>query len=1287
MKNFKFYIAIISTLGYFSTQAQNQYQVPQPSDGNYILGRTYQTSKDHRDSISIKGDVVETIQYFDGLGRNQQSIGLGQSPNGNDMVSPIEYDGYGRMVREWLPFPEQATVKGEIHIGAKTNAQQHYLQAFSADFQGVTDPSNVNAYSEKLLDPSPLNRVQKQGAPGADWAIGTDDTDHTIGYEYGANTHDPLDPNNAGNDNVRLFTVAFSNNDTEAPSLSNDGFYLENQLSKTVTKDENHNSGNDHTTEEFTNKSGQVVLKRTYNNSERHDTYYVYDDFGNLTYVLPPLVDTAVTVDQTVLANLCYQYVYDHRNRLVEKQLPGKEREYIVYNNLDQPVLTQDALQRTTNEWLFTQYDVHGRVAYTGKTTIVGDRPTVQATVTALPDSQELWTARTPDALTTNTIGGAVLNYDVNGYPNVSDITEVLTVNYYDNYDFDRANEPAPPTTVFGANLDSRTQGLATGSKIKVLEVSPAQWITTITRYDEKGRAIYTYGENAYLETEDLIESELDFVGKPLTVRSAHTRTQGGVEATIVVIDNFEYDNVSRLLKQTQCLGDETMGYSCEGAPDVDLTLQNITINEDRSAQTSIVIGPTTTIDPGSNGVTLAVTGPGAQEELIAYNSYDDLGQLVAKKVGGTPGADYAATTGLQTVDYTYNVRGWLKAINQDANADNDLFNFGIAYNDPQNFGANENPTVLFNGNISQTTWNTSSTNSTGNLVSERYSYTYDALNRIATGTDNTGNYNLNNITYDKNGNILTLNRQGHTNSGITNFGAMDNLTYTYANGGNTLTNVADNNASDSYGFVDVNGSGTEYVYDDNGNMTMDLNKGIPADGITYNHLNLPTSVTLPGGTISYIYDAAGMKLKKTAGSSVTEYAGNYVYSGNTTATTLQFFSQTEGYVTPSGVEGSYDYVYQYKDHLENIRLSYVDNSGTLEIVEENNYYPFGLKHKGYNDATSPLGNSVANRWKFGGKELDDSFNDALATYDFGARNYSPDLGRWMNLDPLAEKYTNLSPYNYVANNVINAIDPDGRLIIFIGGLRMQTGRSDQLWWGKSGIYAGDIFGYWRTPVGGTNSFGQRADLVRTFSRMHFDYNHLFTSGSSRYDSSAEDRRSEGVKKAKKFYKNYSKGKVKLADDETIKIVSHSQGGAHAAGFAEQLMTYKDADGNSLFNVEVIYYITPHQPGDITHPNGPVGFQWSHFNDAVTNAEDWLSLFNGGSNHAMINNLTSPDHFFEGTILGGEEQPEATGATGNRNGHNADDNQQNIINTLSDFCKNNPDKCREIDLVPNRTNR
>ncbi|MCX2682137.1 M91 family zinc metallopeptidase [Galbibacter sp. EGI 63066] len=167
-----------------------------------------------------------------------------------------------------------------------------------------------------------------------------------------------------------------------------------------------------------------------------------------------------------------------------------------------------------------------------------------------------------------------------------------------------------------------------------------------------------------------------------------------------------------------------------------------------------------------------------------------------------------------------------------------------------------------------------------------------------------------------------------------------------------------------------------------------------------------------------------------------TDYAGNYIYGDDHTGEgpELEFFNHAEGYVTPNGSD--YDYVYQYKDHLGNVRLSYMDanNNGSVatdEIVEESNYYPFGLKHKGYGPGISSLGNDVAQRWKYNGKEFDESLD--INTYDFGARNYDPALGRWMNIDPLAENYDYLSPYVYTANNPVFYIDPDGQRIAIYG--------------------------------------------------------------------------------------------------------------------------------------------------------------------------------------------------------------------------------------------------------------
>ncbi|TPV31126.1 RHS repeat-associated core domain-containing protein, partial [Paucihalobacter ruber] len=343
--------------------------------------------------------------------------------------------------------------------------------------------------------------------------------------------------------------------------------------------------------------------------------------------------------------------------------------------------------------------------------------------------------------------------------------------------------------------------------------------------------------------------------------------------------------------------------------------------------------------------------------------------------------------------------------------------------------GYNEGTNPLYNGNISLTQWRSANTDNS----LKTYSYTYDALNRIKTAIDNTGNYNLTEVHYDKNGNITNLQRQGHINGAATVFGIMDNLTYNYQANSNKLIKVADA-GNTTYGFKDGTNQTIEYTYDANGNMVKDLNKGIVgpsnSNGILYNHLNLPTEVRFGSvNKIKYIYDATGIKLSKqviTSGQpdSYTYYAGNYIYAGSS----LKFFSHPEGYVEQDGT--NFDYVYQYKDHLGNVRLSYSDADGngfinaSTEIIEENNYYPFGLQHKGYN--TNITSTNIALKRKFGGKEYQDELG--LDWYDITARNYDPALGRWMNVDPLAEMMRRHSPYNYAFNNPIFFIDPDGMM-------------------------------------------------------------------------------------------------------------------------------------------------------------------------------------------------------------------------------------------------------------------
>jgi RHS repeat-associated protein len=82
------------------------------------------------------------------------------------------------------------------------------------------------------------------------------------------------------------------------------------------------------------------------------------------------------------------------------------------------------------------------------------------------------------------------------------------------------------------------------------------------------------------------------------------------------------------------------------------------------------------------------------------------------------------------------------------------------------------------------------------------------------------------------------------------------------------------------------------------------------------------------------------------------------------------------------------------------------------------------MKHKGYNNSVSANGNSVAQKRKFGGFEYQEELG--LDWYDITARNYDPAIGKWMNLDPLAEKMRRFSPYAYAFDNPILFIDPDG---------------------------------------------------------------------------------------------------------------------------------------------------------------------------------------------------------------------------------------------------------------------
>ena len=201
-------------------------------------------------------------------------------------------------------------------------------------------------------------------------------------------------------------------------------------------------------------------------------------------------------------------------------------------------------------------------------------------------------------------------------------------------------------------------------------------------------------------------------------------------------------------------------------------------------------------------------------------------------------------------------------------------------------------------------------------------------------------------------------------------------------------------------------------IYDAGGNMTVDGLRGI---SISYNILNLPETVSIGNGKVSYIYTSSGEKLATQVGSSLTYYRGPLVYSGNN----LLYLVHPEG-LTRKSTSG-FVYYYAKRDHLGSTRVLCHASGNTLVADQTTGYYPFGLAH-GH-------GNLNLNRYLFSGKELQDQSlgGKLLGLYDFGSRFYDPTLGRWFNVDPKLEF---VSPYGYCANNPVLYIDPNGEDIV-----------------------------------------------------------------------------------------------------------------------------------------------------------------------------------------------------------------------------------------------------------------
>ncbi|MDR6528982.1 RHS repeat-associated protein [Chryseobacterium rhizosphaerae] len=920
---------IIIPIGVLLTSSVQAQLTPLPNTENYIQAKTY---LDYNGATASKS--AETVQYFDGLGRPKQIVNVKASPQGKDVVTYFEYDGFGRQVKEYLPVPQSGTLNGAIVPNPLANATN-------------TPYASEKIYAEKILENSPLDRIQQQIQVGNDW------TGKPVRFGYDANVDGEV---------IKMFTTTTWENGATKSTIEYGGMYGENQLYKNTVTDEDGNQ-----TIEFKNGKGQTLMvRKVMSTTENADTYYVYNEYDQLAWVIPPLLSKKVHWGWADQQELAYEYRYDGRNRLVEKKIPGKDWEYMVYDKQDRLVGTQDANLRAKGQWMYTKYDQFSRVIMTGICQAMGNSRLEEQNYANTKGSN----SETRSTGISMDYSGMNIYYSVTqGYPQYDKVYNFLSLNYYDTYP---VGAPAIPSQIQGSdvlqdniqNSTVSTKGLPTASYVKNTEANDIGWTKNYTYYDTKGRSIGTHSIN-YLGGYTKTESELDFAGVPQMVVTKHKRLNTDIEKMIT--ENFEYDTQNRLLVHKHQVDSNTV-------------------------------------------------------EILAQNTYNELSQLSNKKVGGT-----SLGSSLQSIDYAYNIRGWMTKINDPANLNEKLFGYAIRYNNPVN---TPYAPGRYNGNIAEVDWRTSNDN-----ILKRYSYSYYAQNRLmfghyseplATVPENSlyDEY----LEYDLNGNITVLSRNSkNTTSGTAIH--IDSLGYTYE--GNKLLKVTDGTQNNE-GYP-IGGNAIEY--DSNGNMTKHLDKGIK--NIKYNYLNLPNEIqasstnviTSSSNTTLAIYRADGNKVKKTFTSiyneggitatseTETDYLDSFQYATNklTGSQVLQFVPTSEGYF--NFVKNMY--IYNYTDHLGNIRLSYMKNTaGEVQVIEANNYYPFGLKHEGY----STLSGNPTYKYKYNGKELQET-----GMYDYGARMYMPDLGRWGVVDPLAEKSRRWSPYSYAFNNPIRFIDPDGR--------------------------------------------------------------------------------------------------------------------------------------------------------------------------------------------------------------------------------------------------------------------
>lgn len=459
--------------------------------------------KDGGISVSSAIRTYTTVQYLDGLGRTSETIALGVTPNGDDMVSIME--DYDNVSRQWLPAIMQ------------TQGQRKDISDVQA--QAIMDYGE-RPYTETRYESA--GRQIKQYRPGEEY----ENSPMVQTAEF-----------NSANE-VLLFTVN-ANGDLHSSGT----YYNPTMLYKTTITDEDGKS-----VVTYTDMQGRKVM-------DKHGTsevYYVYDDIGRLRYVLPnissKLIATDYSLDDVLLKSDAYCYGYDVVGNMVYKRLPGCEPQLMVYDQLGKLVLTQDGNQRVNGNWAMCTYDSIGRVLYTAEIRLT---QTHEELITYFADK---WQVEHYGNNHSFPIAGT-------GYASrllKNEHLHPLTINYYDNYEYLNIL-PTPLRQVlrfeqeagYGSKYENAT-GLLVGTR--VYNLSEEGYTATSYYYDDNGRIIQSRSVRSTDEYKIVTSAEYLYDGSVAQQLSVQGYDD---ESLIREHYQYKYDHVGRALNVKYQLNDE----------------------------------------------------------------------------------------------------------------------------------------------------------------------------------------------------------------------------------------------------------------------------------------------------------------------------------------------------------------------------------------------------------------------------------------------------------------------------------------------------------------------------------------------------------------------------------------------------------------------------------------------------------------------------------------------------------------------------------------------------------